>query len=144
MQSQENPLEYSFNRNILPGNRIFGVGKRNLLEGIIVTLLADAVILQIPFVRDVKIVLLISISIILMIFNIRGIKNMAVTEIIVAEIRFQKNKRELHLRGPEYVREKKANYKGGYNDQSIAEQVVHAAKERIDRFLETNDKERNS
>lgn len=140
----DKPLEYDFNHNIISRHRIWGVGKRNIIEGAISTIIADLIILAIPFVSEVKIVLLISVSAVVLIFNIRGICNRSVSEIIIDEIKYQNRKRELHLRGPEYVKEKTTSYGGGYSDQSIAEQAIGKIKERIDEFLEKNDRERHS
>ena len=136
--NSKNPLEYTFNKNIIGGKKIFGINTRNIIEAIISIMLAGAVITAIPFVNEVKILLLIVAVIGLGGFNLKGIRQRSVSEMAIAWFRYKKNKRELHLRGPEYVKEKKNTINAGYSDKSVAEELIGKLKKRVDRFLAEN------
>ena len=138
MRNPENMEVFELTSNIISTGQILGMKQRNVIEGGIMTYIAIRIIGNIPFIFKVKVVLWILVSIALMIFNIRGIKGCALTEILIAEIRFRKNKRELHLRGPEYVKEKKSSYGSNYSEKSIAEEVIDWGRGHLDRFLKEN------
>lgn len=78
--------------------RVGDIPIRNLIEGIIESVIALIIIAMIPFVPNLKLMLIILFSISTMAFNIMGFRNRSLTEILFMWIRFQKSKKILKLR----------------------------------------------
>lgn len=124
-------------RNVLQRNKVFGIDKRNWIEAISFSLLGLSIVRNVRFTHDVKtLVSLVTVSV-LFFFGIRGIMGRSVTKVIIAEIKFKKNRRKLHLRSPEYARSKKSKKSSSYEEQSVAKQAFIRIKEYVDRFVDT-------
>ena len=110
MNEAKDPRIYDITRNVLTKSKIGGLDKRNIAEAIISAALAAAVIFIIPFTTIVKGMSCAVICSALIVFNLRGIKNRSVSQIVIAEINFRKNRRKTHIRGPEYKWQKGGMY----------------------------------
>lgn len=142
---QENKKEvYHLTKNVIEHSKVMGIGKRNIVEAIIFTFLILAIIQLIPFTNLVKIITSIVLGAFSIFLNIVGIKHRSITEIVVAELRFRKNRRRLHLRGPEYVREKFKSDISESEDESIAERYFKLFKAKLDDFVERYGEEEGS
>ena len=130
---------YHIGKNVVNSNQIMGYDKRNWLEAFLFAGCVIFIISLIPFVRDIKIVVTIFFSILTFFFGLIGIKDRSITEIIIAERKFRKKKRKLHLRSVDYAREKGAYYEG--SDTSILERYTIRIKSSIDKFVEENSSE---
>ena len=78
--------------------RIWDVPIRNLVEGVIETLIVGTVIFFIPFIPQLKIMLIIAFSMAILIINIMGFRNRSWTEILFLYIRYRCSKKTLKLR----------------------------------------------
>ena len=121
-------------KNVLDKNNFMGFQKRNWIEGVIAASAATYLIRLIPFVSSLKsVVSVITFSTILFV-TLVGIKSRSLTQVLVAEYKFKKNRRKLHLRSCEYVRERTLD-KGNYEEQSYAGRIYKTINKKIDRFI---------
>lgn len=95
---------YQLTPNVIESGTLLGIPHRNWIEAVASSLIAVFIITAIPFTPVYTGVLCIMVSSALIAINLKGIQNRSVTQMIVAEISFLKNRRILHLRGPEYAK----------------------------------------
>ena len=134
--NEETTRDLMLGKNIVKVGEIFGIKTRNLIEGIICAFLVVIIISNINFKPQIKLILNLSGAVLAILGNIKGIKNKSLSQNLLAEIKFRKRKRKLHLRSPEYIREVVNG--GEYEDESAFERWTRKNKERIDRFVEEN------
>ncbi len=122
---------YRISGNVVKESSILGIPLRNWIEGAVFALIVFWIIQQIPFTTTVKNIFRVIYCGAVFIGGLIGIKNRAVTEFLVDEIKFLKNRRRLHLRGPEYERNKKEykHYEVGHS--SIARRKFDEAMARL-------------
>lgn len=135
---------YHLTKNVIESSRIMGIRKRNIVEAILFTGLILTIINIIPFTNLVKIISSIILGLFSVVLNIKGIKHRSLTEVIVAELKFRKRRRRLHLRGPEYVRQKFQSDISETEDESLAERLYRQFKSSLDEFVEQYSEEENS
>lgn len=113
--------------NVIKTGYILGKPRRNWIEAIIVDAIFIAILFIIPFTSTVRNIILLIIGPSIFYFFYRGIMNRSVIEMLTAEYRFLKNRRVLHLRGPEYVKKKQSlsNYIGG-DDEDLIDRIVRS------------------
>ncbi len=128
--------KYILGQNIIENGKVFGVERRNLIETVISVGFVTILIMLIPFTKYVKVFSISVIDLVLGYINIRGIQHRSVTQIIIAEIKFRKNRRMLHLRGPEYTRKKGVYSFEEAGNESTFESWTRAVKEFIAKFIE--------
>lgn len=134
-ESQNHQQESSeITKNVLNKNNFIGFQKRNWIEGILAASAATYIIRLIPFVSSIKsVVTVITFSTILFV-TLVGIKSRSLTQVLIAEYKFKKNRRKLHLRSCEYVREKTIE-KENNEDLSYAGRIWKNINKRIDKFI---------
>lgn len=141
----EDEMLFNLTKNVIQKDKILGISKRNWVEAIVEGVLIFGLIAVLPFTPIVKIVSLIVIEVVLGFFNLRGYKNRSLIQIITAEYKFKKNRRELHLRGPEYKWTKGAyKYDEDDGNKSEFEKLYGFAKKRISGFVEKYSDNNNS
>lgn len=140
----EDELLFNLTRNVIQKNKFLGIEKRNWLEAIIEGVLIFLLIMVLPFTPIVKIISTIVIEIVLGFFNLRGFKNRSLLQIIMDEYRFKKNRRKLHLRGPEYKWTKGAYAYEEDGNKSELEKLYGLIKRGITEFIEKNSDNNNS
>lgn len=134
---------YNISLNCIESGTFFNIPHRRWIEAVIFTIIVIVIIKFIPFTTVVGNVLCITLGAPTFGFFLKGIKNRSVTEMILAEIRFRRNRRVLHLRGPEFKKEKQdfSKYAGG--DETNAERFIRRIKELLngyaDKVLEESD-----
>lgn len=135
---------YHLTKNVIEHSKILGIRKRNIVEAVVFTFLILAIVNAIPFTRLVKIISSLILGGFSIALNLRGIKHRSVTEVVAAEIKFRKRRRRLHLRGPEYVRQKFQSDISETEDESIAERYFKRIKAGIGEFVERYGEEEDS
>ena len=144
-ENDESQIEYSITPNVLESGLFLGIPYRKWFEAVGFTLLICIIICVIPFTNLVKFILCLVFGTAIFRFNLMGLCNRSVTEMMAAEIRFLRHKRVLHLRGPEYVKQKQdfSMYAGG--DETNFERLLRQTKGRLndyaDAILEDSDGE---
>ena len=135
MNEDKDPRIFHYTKNVIQSERFMGIQKRNIYEAIAIVVFLIVVIASLPFTSVVKTMSIIVLCPTTLIICIRGVKNRSIGQIITAEIKFRKNRRELHLRGPEYKREKgEMHYDENAND-SIAEKGIRIVRTKINEFI---------
>lgn len=127
---------YGLTRNVIEKNKILGKNKRNIKEANVFTLLIALIVVAIPFTFTVTIIICVVLCPLTFLACIVGIKHLSLTEILSAEREFRKNRRRLHLRGPEYVRKKNKTAYSDSEEESLAERTFKYFKQRLDDFVE--------
>lgn len=128
---------FELTKNVIRKDQLLGIDKRNWLEAIVEGVLVLLFIMILPFTAIVKIVSIIVIEVVLWFFNLRGYKNRSLIQIILAEYKFKKNRRMLHLRGPEYRWTKGAyTYNEDDSNKSEIEKLYGFIKKHVSRFVE--------
>ena len=129
---KDDPLITYFTPNILRAGYWFGKPRRNWIEAALVLLIFIVIMMGIPFVTSVRNVIIICIGGPLFEFFVRGICNRSVFQMIKAEFRYQRNRRILHLRGPEFKqsRQNLGKYMGG-EDEEIFDRIGNFIKEHL-------------
>lgn len=119
--------------NVMTKGKLLGKPTRNWAEGIIGGVVMALIMNAIPFVRGVKILMILVSLVGMLVLGVRGAKNRSYTQLLISWIRFRHNRRRLHLRTPDYIR----NVKYGEDEnESIAEAAYKKANREIDRFVE--------
>lgn len=124
---------YEIIPNVYETGTLFGIRKRNWIEAFSFGGIAVGLIQLIPFTDLVNGIVSVSVFSAIFAINLRGILNRSITEIISAELRFKKNKRILHLRGPEYVK-KKQDFSMYGGDESNGQVIIKKFKRRVGEF----------
>lgn len=124
------------NQNVITKGKIRGIPKRNIYEAVFFTTTATLIIGSIHFTQIVTIISLIVLIPIIFLLTIRGIKNRSVLSILVAEIKFHKNRRILHLRSAEYVRKENKYAKEENCDESVIETIIRITKNKLINFID--------
>jgi hypothetical protein len=143
----EEKSRYNISLNCMESEQFFGIPHRRWFEAIFFAFIVIVIIRLIPFTDVVKNVLSFTFGGSTFAFFLKGLFNRSVTEILMAEIKFSKNRRVLHLRGPEYKKQKQdfSKYAGG--DETNAERLIRRFKEALngyaDKVLEDSDSEEN-
>ncbi len=125
---------YPLSKNVIRQGVFLGYPIRNWIEGIIFGGIAIFIIQHIPFTTLANIVFTLLWGGAATVFGIRGIKNRSVTEMIIDQIKYLKNKRKAHLRGPEYVRNKKEFKEYNIKYSTVAEQFLAGTREKLLEF----------
>ena len=90
------------NRNVLSKNRIYGIPKVNIVEAIFFTIAVWLIILSINFTKLVSSVCILVLCPIVFVCGVKGIKSRSVLQFLLSNIKFVRNRKMLHLRGPEF------------------------------------------
>lgn len=131
---EKNFATYPLSKNIIRQGVILGYPVRNWIEGIVFGGIAIFIIQHIPFTTLANFVFTILWGGAATAFGIRGIKNRSVTEMLIDQVKYIKNKRKAHLRGPEYVRNKKEFKEYNIKYSTVAEQLLAGAREKLLEF----------
>ncbi len=131
-------------KNVLDKGYIFTIPVRNIIEGAIVTLIIIYIICSINFTTYVKVFSCLVYGTGTMFVFIRGYKNRSFIQIIQDYIHALRNRKILHLRGPEYERQDVAIKEGEGDDKSILAKWFDEVKERLRGFTEQYAEEENS
>ena len=131
---EKNIIKYPLSKNIIRQGVFLGKPVRNWIEGIVFGGVTIAVIQQIPFTTLANIVFTALWGGSAAAFGIRGIKNRSVTEMLIDQVKYIKNKRKAHLRGPEYVRNKKEFKEYNIKYSTVAEQIYAGTREKLLEF----------
>lgn len=129
--------------NILKSDTILGIQKRNWIEATVFAAFTAIIISPIPFVSDVKGVVLLMCCGMTFYIGLKGIKNRSITQIILAERRFRKNRKILFLRSPKYAREN-ITFKNDETTLSHFQKFQQKYKDRLDDFIEQYSEEEDS
>lgn len=122
---------FRINANVLSKKEIMGIPKRNIVEAVIFTIAVFLVLRLIPFTKTAMIMFSIVLCSLTFYFSIRGIANRSITQILIAELKYHKNKCVRHLRGPEYMR-KEGRYK---NNESSNESAFETAAKTVKKYV---------
>ncbi len=125
---------YPLSKNVIRQGEFLGYPIRNWIEGLVFGGIAVFVIQHIPFTTLASIVFTLLWGGAATVFGIRGIKNRSVTEMLMDQLKYLKNKRKAHLRGPEYVRNKKEFKEYNIKYSTVAEQLLAGAREKLLEF----------
>ena len=146
-KSEKNYVQINIERNISKG---FGLGNifistRNLIEACLASGVALFIIGHINFTNSVKGFYSAVFGIGLFWLVARGYKNRSFTQIAVDYFKTVKNRKVLHLRGPEYVRQD-IKLKGGSesSDETYAKQIIKWSKGRLNNFIDEYSEEEDS
>lgn len=104
--NEQNDVIYRITPNVIETGYFFGIPVRRWVEAIVFCVLFDLFVMAIPFTTTVHTVLIIVIDAVLFGFSLHGIHNRSIIQFAIAEWKFRKTRRVLHLRGPEYVKKK--------------------------------------
>lgn len=147
MSDKDSQTEYEdifqITRNVVGKKKLFNVELRNWIEAGISIFFATTIILLIPFVPLVKSISILIINIALLYFNMNGIKGCSVSTILFAELKFIRNRRKLHLRSPNYEKNKNT-FRSADENLSIAETIFVYIKEHLNEFIERYSSPENS
>lgn len=130
--------------NIIEIGNLLGFPYRQWAEAIGFTLLFILIIALIPFTFWVRFFICLVYGFTIFTISLNGIKNRSVTQFLLDERKFRKNKRVLHLRGPEYMKSKAdiQSYEGG--EDFIGKQITRVKQliiESADKILDEADSE---
>lgn len=132
--AEERDMQIRTPDNCLKSKRYFGFKIRNIIEGVILTLLVSLGIFQIPFVPRVKAIFIVIIGLVVLLISCNGIKNQSVTELLQNFYENSKSKKIYHLRSVKYAKKqnkfKLSNAKIAVK-QSNAEKAFDTVKEKI-------------
>ncbi len=76
-------------KNVLQSTKIFGLKKRNLIEGIIWAVALCLLINLIPFVLKVKIILFVTVTLVSLLLNGMGIHENAISATVLAYLQYK-------------------------------------------------------
>lgn len=124
--------------NVIQSGQIFGIPHRNWGEAIIFTGCVVIGILMAPFTEIATLMGIIVFGFASFITFLRGYKNRSLTQILIAEAKFRKNKRVCHLRGPQYVRNKRVIISADMEGQSKASKMINNAKAKLIELAKEN------
>ena len=135
------PITYSFTDNVIKKGVFLNNPTRNWIEAALSTAFVLWVINSIHFTGIVRLIASLTFGGATFFFMLKGIKNRSVTEILIAEIKFRRGRRKLHLRGPEYKRQKKdfSSMEGG--NESIAQRYWKEWRQKLLDFAKENTQE---
>ena len=77
-------------KNVLQSTKIFGLKKRNLIEGIIWAVALCLLINLIPFVLKVKIILFVTVTLVSLLLNGMGIHENAISATVLAYLQYHR------------------------------------------------------
>lgn len=129
-------IEITIEQNVSKGFGILPIAGRNVIEAILFTGIVISIICHINFTNIVKGFYLLIFGIGIFVSVLRGYKNRSFTQIAVDYIVTLKNRKVLHLRGPEYVRQEIKLKDTSGSDKTYAEQSVEWGKARLHSFIE--------
>lgn len=135
MENEKNNLVY-LNPNVFEKDKVLGISKRNWGEAFIKTIIIFAFLQSINFVPSVRIVIQVISCITCITINLVGIRHRSIGQILSAELKFRKNRRQLHLRSVAFKR-RESDYETEDTDTSIAERIIKKVKQRIHEFVDT-------
>ena len=108
--------------------------KRKIIETIIYVVIINFLVSLIPFIQSISFIVRSTCSITIIIVSMKGIYGMSISQAIIAEIKFRRGCRKLHLRSIEYVRKKTAD-EISREDKSIAEYYFTIAYQKYKLFI---------
>jgi len=129
--------KFEFRGNIINSD----VWKWKAVETIGVVILINGIIHQIPFVPKVGHIIQFTSSVTAAFFTIKGVGEDSLMQRLLAEIKFKKNRKVMHLRSAEYVRKQRNANGMEREDQSIAEYYIGKSQKFISDFIEKNSEE---
>lgn len=135
--NETNDPEYSIISNVVESGYLLGIPYRNWLEGIISFLLILIFVLLIPFTNVVRAVIVIIYGLGAFIFNLRGIMNRSLSQMFIAELNFRRNRRILHLRGPEFKKSKQDFSKYLGSDESNGKILLLKIRDRVNSYADS-------
>lgn len=130
--NENNEISFIFTINIVDTGAFLGIPWRRWIEGLCFGGVGVLIICAINFTSLVKTIISLIVFFTLFFFGVKGIMNRSITEMLLAEIKFWKNRRELHLSGPEYLRSKKTKITG--EGKSNGEEIANRIKARLIEF----------
>lgn len=136
MNDNERILEFHICDNIVKETSILHIPIRNWIEAIAFVFIVGFIISLIPFTSEARTGMLIIYCGFSFYMGLKGIKNRSVTEAIIDWIRSTLNRRKLHLRGPEYAREKKEIKQYDIAYASYARRKYYELREKLVGFAE--------
>lgn len=136
--TNNNELFTKLTRNVITKGKFHGIPKRNIGEAIFFTGLVGSIILAINFTDLVTIASTLVLCPLIFIICVRGFYHRSLLQILQSEYRFRRNRRELHLRGPEYVRKENRYANEETADESYIETITRVLREKLKEFVEKN------
>lgn len=100
---EKDPNLWFLNKNVISKGKTFGIPNRNIFEAVFFTSLTEYCIVSINFTKVAFVSCTVIICPIVFGLFLRGLKNRSVLQILFSSIKFHFNRRELHLRSPEYT-----------------------------------------
>ena len=128
---EKDPNLWFLNKNVISKGKTFGIPNRNIFEAVFFTSLTEYCIVSINFTKVAFVSCTVIICPIVFGLFLRGLKNRSVLQILFSSIKFHFNRRELHLRSPEYV--KKENQYA--NEETINESFFESIWRHIQKWL---------
>lgn len=127
---------YDLTQNVLSKKRYKGFSHRNIVEAVIFSGIVLLIIQLIPFTTIYTLMTSIVLGSVTFYVFLKGKDGLSITQILILEFCFRRDKCVLHLRGPEYKR------KGGfdineYENKSVAEITLERAKHALHEFVDT-------
>lgn len=120
---EPNRGKFRFEKNLINSN----TWKWKIAETVVVVAISNSIITAIPFVPTVDSIVRFTTTLFLGGFFLKGIEEQSVLQRIICEIKFKKQRRELHLRSAEYVRKTRKKNSAGREDQSLGEHYIEKA-----------------
>ena len=122
--------------NVLQKGFFFSFARRNVVEALILSGLICYIISQINFTNFVMLMHMGVYGIGTFFFVARGYKNRSFVQTAQDYIHTLKTRKQLHLRGPEYVRQDIKIQEGEDSNQSIAQRFAGKAGKRLNKFMD--------
>ena len=127
---------FSLESNVLQRGFLYSFARRNVAEALVISGSICYAIMTINFTLFVKAVYLLVFGLGTFVLIARGYKNRSFLQAAHDYVHTLKTRKQLHLRGPEYVRQDIKIQEGENADKSIAERIYENARIRLDRFVE--------
>lgn len=134
--NEKESVDYELNENVIRKRKVGKIPMRNIIEGILFGGCGVLIVCQVNFVSKIKIMISVVVFISILVGSIKGIKRKSFTQIVLKEITFRRNRRELHLRSPEYEQGESKFKNDDGNETSYATVYIEKIKKRINEFVE--------
>ena len=132
MENKDELLSTTIPDNIINSKRYFGFRARNIIEGIILSLVVILIIIRIPFVTRIKIIFIVILGMTTFILSCVGIKDKSVSELLIDLINYTKLSKNYSYRSINNAKKSRANSQSQttHANQSPAEKTVAFIKEK--------------
>ena len=135
-QTSEEIIVVPLETNVMQKGFFYSFARRNIIEGLAI---AGAVCYGISYIDFTTPVMLWHMGVFgigIFFFVARGYKNRSFLQAAHDYIHTLRTRKQLHLRGPEYVRQDIKIQEGEGADESIAKRFIGRTNKRLDKFIE--------